>query len=267
VQDWFFNGGHGIAPDNLKLACLNWLVSQRTPAGLSDPSNALAQAASWRTRAAAGQSEAVFRECVTTLMNQPRTWFALEAQLVMDDLMTNYNSFRWLNVSNLVPATDSFITNDFSSNTNTWSQSDLASDLFYYAARGAGNNNDRQRYYACLKALTGIANVNGDRYGDLYSLLTTNGGYPAPVLRASAVPASGQICVRLQKDTPSLSYTLQTRARLANDVWQSAFPSTIVDTDTIWSGQFDLDAGATNGFYRVGTVPTPLGDSPPWPPL
>jgi hypothetical protein len=243
VKDWTFSGGHSIPPDSLKTTCLTWLLSNRTPAGVNDQSNSLAQADNWRSRAASGQAEAVLRECVSTLMNQPRTWFALEAQLVMDDLMTNYNSFRSLNVSNLA-------------------QGDFASDLFFYSALGAATNRDWPRYDGNMKALTGITSTSGDRAGDIYYLLNKF-GYPAPLLQMSADLALGQANVWLCEDTPGLGYSLQSRTNLVNDVWQDIAPPGI-DTNAIWSATFSFDPGSESGFYRVGTTPLP-GTSPPWP--
>ena len=243
VKDWTFSGGHAIPSDSVKTTCLNWLLTSRTPAGASDQSNSLAQASNWRSRVASGQGEAVLRECVATLMNQPRTWFALEAQLVMDDLMTNYNSFRPLNVSNLT-------------------QGDFASDLFFYAALGAATNHDWQRYDSDLKALTGITGTSGDRAGDIYYVLNKF-NYPAPLLQISADPALGQANAWLQEDAPGLMYSLQTRTDLVNDVWQDLAPPA-VDTNAVWSATFGFDPGSAGGFYRVGTTPM-FGTSPGWP--
>ena len=243
VKDWTFIAGHSIPPDSLKTTCLTWLLTNRIPAGATDETNSLAQADNWRSRAAAGQTEAVLRECVSTLMNRPRTWFALEAQLVMDDLMTNYNSFRSLNVTNLA-------------------QGDFASDLFFYSAFGAATNGDWQRYECDLKALTGVTGTSGDRAGDIGYLLNTF-GYPAPLLQMSAGNPSGQANVWLQKDVPGLDYALQSRTDLANAVWQDMAPGT-VDTNTIWSATFSFNPGSASGFYRVGTMLS-AGSSPPWP--
>jgi hypothetical protein len=243
VQDWTFSGGHAAAPDSLKTTALTWLLSHRIPAGANDQSNSLTQAADWRSRITAGQSEAVLRECANTLMKQPRTWFALEAQLVMDDLTTNYNSFRSLDVSNLA-------------------QGDFASDLFYYSARGAATNQNWQEYDSNLKALTGVTGTSGDRAGDIYYLLTTF-KYPAPLLQLSAGQPPGQMNLWLQKDTPGLDYSSQSRTNLVNDVWQDIVPAAS-DADTIWSATFSADPGLENGFYRVGTMPS-SGTSPYWP--
>jgi hypothetical protein len=218
-------------------------LTNRIPAGETDETNSFAQADNWRSRAAAGQTEAVLRECVSTLMNQPRTWFALEAQLVMDDLMTNFNSVRSLNVTNLA-------------------QGDFASDLFFYSALGAATNRDWQRYDCDLKALTGITGTSGDRAGDICYVLNTF-GYPAPWLQISVGNISSQANVWLREDVPGLDYSLQSRTDLVNDVWQDMAPSTL-DTNAIWSATFGFDPGSASGFYRVGTIPT-VGISPPWP--
>ncbi len=281
IKDWSFSGGHQTAPDSVKTACLQWLLSSRIPAAASDRTNSLAQAIDWRSRITAGQSEAVLRECVATLMSQPRTWFALQAQLVVDDLMTNYNSFRSLNVSNLYSASGTYTTNYFATTNddevfiwnnypttnylwvNYWSQRDFASDLFYYCARGAATNHDWQRYDCALKALTGISGVNGDRGGDLYTLLTTN-GYVSPVLNIMNVPILGQVTVWLQKDAPTLIYTLQMRHDFANDTWQNVSPAGL-ETDTTWSSTLGLDPTAAGVFYRMSVKTNLIIASPPWP--
>jgi len=243
VKDVTFPGLHAIPPDSFKTPVLNFILSRRTPAGPNDQANSHAQADNWRSRIASGQSEAVLRECVNTLMKQPRTWFALEAQLVMDDLMTNYDSFRTLNVSNLA-------------------QGDFASDLFFYAAFGAATNHDWQRYDANLKALNGVTGTSGDRAGDIYYLLTTY-GYTAPLLQMSTVPVSGQANVWLREDAPGLSYSLQSLSDLASGGWLD-IPSSAVDTGTIWSATVDADPAAASGFYRATSDPV-FGTSPPWP--
>jgi hypothetical protein len=275
VKDWSFSGGHSSAPDSVKTDCLSWLLSQRRPAGINDRSNSVAQAANWRSRVTAGQSETVLRECVTTLMSQPRTWNAYQAQLAVDDLMTNYNSFRALAVDHLA-------------------QGDFASDLFYYAARGASTNHDWQRYYGNLKALTGvtitngftgtlvitgitvtvafpttngsisITGINGDRAGDIYSLLVQF-GYPTPVLWSSFVPipgTAGQMSVWLREDTPGLAYTLQYRSSAESGNWWPVSTPPL-ETNTLWSVGINLPPYSGWRFYRLSTAPLPA-TSLPW---
>jgi hypothetical protein len=244
VQDWYFSGGHETAPDSVKTDALNWLLSHRIPAGPNDQSNSLAQATDWRSRAAAGQSEAVLRECVAALMSHPRSWSALEAELVLDDLMLDYDSFRPLAVDNLA-------------------QGDFASDLFYYLARGAGDGSDWPRYRSALKALTGITGVNGDRAGDIRDLLLKY-SYPAPMLRCSMDADLGQMNLWFSKDTPGLDCFLEECTNLVTDPWQQLVLP-VLDTNTVWSTEFDLPPDSKNGFYRLRTTPS-AGTSPPWPP-
>ena len=155
VQDWSFSGSHTTPPDSVKSAGLTWLVNQHVPAGPNDRTNAFMLSTNWQARITAGQSQSVLFESVSNLMNFPRTWYAYQAELTLDQLLTNYTVFRTLNVSNLA-------------------QGDFASDLFYYYARGAATNADWNRYNSCMKALTGII-VTNDFEGT-----TTITGFPSP---------------------------------------------------------------------------------------
>jgi hypothetical protein len=275
VKDWSFSGGHAVPPNSLLRTCLSWLVSQRIPAGPNDQSNALMLATNWQARITAGQQESVLRECVSNLLLYPRSWFAYQAQLTLDQLMTNDTAFRSLNVSNLA-------------------QGDFASDLFFYYAYGAATNADWSRYNSCLKALTGITvtndfdgtttitnitvtvafpttngaiyitTMNGDRAGDIYSLLTNYNHYPSPQLQCSPAQITGQMNLWLCEDTPGLAYSVQSRTNLVNDIWQDV-PVSAVDTNTLWSASFNLSPGADSGYYRISAAPSPA-TSPPWPP-
>jgi len=243
IYDVYFAGGHQVPPDTVKSNCLAWLVSQRIPAGPNDQSNALAQASNWYARIATGGREAVLRECMATLMNHPRSWSALEAELVMDDLMLDYDSFRSLEVDNLA-------------------QGDFASDLYYYLARGAGDAGDWLRYRSALKGLTGITGTIGDRAGDIRDLLVKY-SYPAPMLQCSANAGLGSMNVSFIKDTPGLDCFLEGRTNLVIDPWQQLVLP-FLDMNTIWSTEFDLPPGPGDGFYRLHTTPS-SGTSPPWP--
>jgi len=231
-------------------------------------------ATNWQSRITAGQQESVLRECVSNLMIQPRSWFAYQAQLTLDQLMTNYTAFRSLNVSNLA-------------------QGDFASDLFYYYAYGAATNADWSRYNSCMKALTGITvtndfngtitiygitvtvvfpttdgaiyitSTNGDRAGDIYSLLTIYDHYPSPQLQCSPDTSPGRMNLWLCKDTPGLAYSVQSRSNLVNDIWQDV-SVTAIDTNTIWSGWVNVPPDPGSGYFRISAVPSPA-TSPPWP--
>jgi hypothetical protein len=273
IQDWYFNGGHEVPPDSVKTDCLNWLLSQRTPAGPNDRANALTQAANWRSRIATGDAGTVLRECVNAQMNYPRTWRALQAELVMDDLMTNYNSFRLMSVDNLA-------------------QGDFASDMFYYTARAAALATNSTRYLCGLKALTGITSTNNfngtitisnfpitgvafttnvnlyfvkttnDHVGGIYNMLT-NYGYSAPVLQSSLMQTPDQMNLWLNKDVPGLSYTLLRRFSLSSGSWQITL-SPPIETNTLWSAVDSAIQFTPFGFYRVSTAPTPT-TAPAWP--
>jgi hypothetical protein len=253
IHDDYFAGGHEVPPDPVKSNCLAWLISQRIPAGPNDQSNASIQAVDWRARIAATQQETVLRECVAVLMKYPRSWSALEAQLILDDLMTDERSFRSLAV-------------------NALATGDFASDLFYYMARGAGdllsfvpsvtNLFDAPRYRSALKAMTGISGTNGDRAGDIRALLQKH-SYPAPILRCSVDAALGQMNLWLTKDTPGLDYFLEGNTDVGTNSWQQLiFP--IIDASTSWSTKFDFLPESYKGFYRVRTSAS-AGISPPWP--
>jgi hypothetical protein len=165
---------------------------------------------------------------------------ALEAELVMDDMMSFFNIFRSLVVTNLA-------------------EGDFASDLFYYQAICTADASILSRYRSSLKALTGVTGVSGDRAGDIYSLLQRF-GYPVPTLHCSAGQNPGQVTLWVQEDMPGLTYSVQTRSDLVNDLWQGVFPP-FLDTNALWSAEVDIQPGGS-GFYRTSVSPTP-GTSPP----
>jgi hypothetical protein len=244
LKDWFISGGHSIdVPDATKTACLTWLMTNRIVSGSSDRILALRMSTNWQGRFTTGDKEGILRECVTNLMTRPRSWYAYQAQVLLDQLMTNYTSFRLLSVSNLA-------------------EGDFASDHFYYFANGAVTNNDRQRYYGALKALTGITGTSGDRAGDIYNLLQ-HSGYAAPILQTSGDATSGTLNLWLSKDAPGLAYGVESRTNFADDLWQS-ISATVVETNTSWSTTFEIQPETIGQFYRVRTEPIP-GTSPPWP--
>ena len=275
VKDWSFSGGHAVPSSSLFSPILTWLMSQRIPAGPAERTNAFMLSTNWQARIAAGQQESVLRECVSNLLFYPRSWYAYQAQLTLDQLLTNSTAFRSLNVSNLA-------------------QGDFASDLFFYYAYGAATNADWPRYRSCLKALTGIivtndfdgttaitgfpspppftgqtgsiyiTTTNGDRAGDIYFLLTNYSNYPFPQLQCATDQTGGQMNLWLCEDTPGLAYSVQTSSDLLNDPWQG-LPVTGVDTNTIWSAGIDLSSGLEAGYFRIQAIPSPA-TSPPWPP-
>lgn len=280
VQDWIFPGGHETAPVNVQEAALQWLLTNRIPAGVSDRSNSEVLEANWRSRMAAGDNQSVLCECISNLMSLPRSWFALRAQFVLDDLMTNYASFQSIDVSNIYPASTAFITNRlcFTNGTtydytrgqtinnfvgvNYWSQSDFAYDVFYYLAHGAATNHDTQRYDCALKTLTGIPGVNGDRDGDLNYVLNKF-KYPGPEIQISPDSTGTQMNIFLLKNVPTLSYSVRSRTGLMTGVWQNLSLSA-AETDTGWSAETPFNPQARSAFFQMVTTPL-SGVSPPWP--
>jgi hypothetical protein len=273
IKDWSFAGGHGLPPASLYPPIFSWLLTQRIPAGSADYTNAFMLYTNWQARIAGGQQNSVLRECVSNLMNFPRSWYAYQAQLTLDHLLANYPVFRTLNVSNLA-------------------QGDFASDLFFYYAYGAAANGDWPRYNSCMKALTGITvtndfngtitisnivntgsipygfdlitTTNGDRAGDIYNLLTNYNHYPSPQVQSTVLPQTGQFNLWLSEDTPGLAYSVESRSDLLNGFWQDV-PVVGVDTGTIWSAGVQPISPVGNGFYRIKAAPSPAM-SPPWPP-
>lgn len=231
VQDWSFPGGHEIAPDDIKTAALNWILTNRTHAGANDRATALTQAITWRASIDTGGRQAVLRQVVDALMNQGRSWQGYQAQLILDRLMGDA-SFRALDVEDLA-------------------QGIFARNLFYFTARGAALNNDWQTYRAGMKALAGITSADGYRSSDIFTLVEQY-GYPTPVLKISH--ADGLLGLSLTKDTPGLIYALQTRPDLSGGNWQDVSPTTL-ETNTHWSCGYPLTPGETRRFFRIRATP------------
>ena len=227
VTDFSFTGGHVVPPDSHKTEALTWLLDHRTLAGPTDRAEAFAQATDWWTRSKAGGRQAVLLEAAETLMSRPRSWHAYQAQLILDELLGS-PSFRALEVTDLA-------------------RGDFASNHFYFTARGAALNNDLQTYRGAMKALTGITGVYGNRSEGIASMLQLFGFLP-PVLGISH--DSGRLNLSLTKDTPGLSYSLETSPTLPGTNWVGK-PGVAGETNTRWSAGFDLPPGVRTGFYRV----------------
>ena len=227
VTDFSFTGGHVVPPNSQKAEALTWILDHRTPSGPNDRSEALAQATDWRDRIKTGGQQAVLLEAADTLMRRPRSWHAYQAQLILDELLGS-PSFRSLAVTDLA-------------------RGDFANNHFYYTARGAALDNDLHTYHAAMKALTGITGVYGDRSEGIASRLDLFGFLP-PVLRISH--ETGRLNLSLTKDTPGLSYSLETSPTLRGTNWVGT-PGLAAETNTGWSAGFDLSPSVPTGFYRV----------------
>lgn len=227
VTDFSFTGGHVVPPDSHKTEALTWILDHRTLAGPNDRAEALAQATDWWARIDAGGRQAVLLEAADVLMSRPRSWHAYQAQRILDELLGS-PSFRSLEVADLA-------------------RGDFANSHFYFTARGAALNNDLQTYHGAMKALTGIMAVYGDRSEGIASMLDLF-GFLRPVLSISH--DSGSLKLSLIKDTPGLSYALETSPTLPGTNWVGK-PDLAAESNTEWSAWFDLPPDVPTGFYRV----------------
>lgn len=213
IRDWWFPGGHAIAPDPIKTEALNWLISQRIQPGPNDQSDAEAKAGVWRAAVASGQGAAVFRECFAALMSKPRTYEAHQAQLVIDELQADYSTFRQFALTNLWPG-------------------DFAADYFYYRAFGAGKIGDLHTYYSSLKAATGLYNTSGDRTNDFKDLMFRY-GIPRPLAALEMV--SGSPVLTYSKDAIGLIYALEQSTNLLGGTWTTVSVTEIDNGDGTYS--------------------------------
>lgn len=274
ILDFTFSGGHGYPPDSTLESCMQRLIIYHKGNGPNDQQNALMLYTNWQARIAAGDGNHVLRECVSNLMNFPRTWYAYQAESTLDQLLAHYRAFSRYDVSNLA-------------------QGDYAADLFYYYARAAADAGDTNRYYSCLKALTGITATNdyvgittisniyvpvaynttngmdyittttNDHAQDISSLESTF-GYGQPWLQVAARPG-GPVTLTLLKSAPWMQYNVEGTSDLVNGAWGSVYFYNDTETPTTWSATVDLPPDATSDYYRVSTVAGTPGNSPYWP--
>ena len=249
VTDFPFSGGHAYPPSSTLRSCLQQLIALHQGNGPNDQQNALTLYTNWQARIATNDGNNVLRECVSNLMSFPRTWFAYQAGLTLDQLLANYNAFSQYDVSNLALG-------------------DYAADLFYYYARGAANAGDTNRYYSCLHALTGIT-ANNDYVGTItisnivvpVDFVTTNGidyittvtndhaqdvtsletafGYGKPWLKIAPVQPGSPLTLTLLKSAPWMQYGVLGTSNLINGSWSNTYYYTNTETPTIWSATLD----------------------------
>jgi hypothetical protein len=230
VRDWYFTGGHEVGPESVRSNALYWLLTQRVTAGSNDRSNATAQAAAWRTRLATGEMGPVLRECMSSVLNRPRTWESFYADMVVDEIQADSAKFRKLDVSGFAGG-------------------DFALDYFYYRVYLAGVYRDYEIYYSSLKALTGITNSCMDLAIYIPWALSTY-GTPVPVITGAFNAGNGQVDFRYAQDSIALNYYVERRSNVATGAWSSV-PS--VQTNLghgIWSAVTPI--GPTSpSFFRM----------------
>src|SRR5205085_10577181 len=95
-----------------------------------------------------------------SILSKPRSYEAHYAQIVLDELLSDFSEFRRLNVTNL-------------------GSGQLAGDLFYFMALGAAQAWEQDFFYSCLKAASMLSDQGSDRGPDLRALMI-NYGFPQP---------------------------------------------------------------------------------------
>ncbi len=245
IRDWEISGGHSInIPQESQEAAIRWILTNRNAGSPSDREEAQSLASRWRSDIEHGEREKTFREVTATLLDRPRSWFAHEAQLIMDDLMADFETFRQLNVEDLATG-------------------DIAANLFFYYGRGASDARDKQRYYSAFKALTGITGDNGERAGDIWSVIRRQ-SYPSSDVRVATDPEQGTLTLTISKETRGLALDLQVSGEILNPSWTTK-PLEIEETDSYWTIKDVFLSEPGEGFYRIESTPV-RGFSPPWPP-
>jgi hypothetical protein len=226
--DTWFPGPHAVAPDTNKLDCLTWLLNHHTPAGTNDESLAAAQAASWRSRLTNGEAQRVFSEAFNTVMTSPRSYLENQAQLIVDQVMTNYETFRTFNITNLATG-------------------DYTADYLYFRAYGAAKIGDTNTYFACLKAWTWLTGDSGDREFDIEDVMST---YNVPAPRFICTFTNNTPTFIYRKDVPYVFYTLQQSTNLMNNSWTNALNFEVQNPDGTFTQTIPNDGSAAK-FFRM----------------
>jgi hypothetical protein len=219
LRDWMFPGGHEMPLNQLARECLAWLIDQSRPALPFDKLQAEAKIAAWRQAAMAGDGERVLRECVQSILVKPRTYEAHYAQIMLDELEADFESFQQFDVSGLASGDD-------------------AQDLFFFGAFGGGRlaslkHAPPDRYYSSLKALTGIGNTSDNRHDDIIWCLQN---YGFALNMQSIAQPDGLVELKVHRDAPFLAYSVLTSEALAPSDWkgiESVFNVKTNDTDTL----------------------------------
>ncbi|MGZ4960949.1 MAG: hypothetical protein ACXWC8_00200 [Limisphaerales bacterium] len=226
--DTSYPGTHAVAPDTNKLDCLTWLLNHHTPAGTNDEALAATQAASWRSGLTNGDAQRVFSEAFNTVMTNPRSYLENQAQLIVDQVMTNYETFRTFNITNLA-------------------RGDYTADYLYFRAHGAAKIGDTNTYYSCLKAWTWLDGDSGDREFDIENVMST---YNVPAPRFTFTFTHYTPTFTYRKDVPYVFYTLQQSTTLTNNSWTNLLNLEIENPDGTFTQSISNDGSAAK-FFRM----------------
>lgn len=141
IRDWSFPGGHIDAPVNIKTEMMQWLLAERRNQNNQDRKQTTAISQRWRAAVKKGSGSRVMVECVQTILTNPGTWLALEAQKQIDDLTKDYTQFETYPLVGL-PTGQS------------------AEDYFGFMAYGTGLAGDVDRFQAALKCFNHCGNCD-----------------------------------------------------------------------------------------------------------
>lgn len=152
-DDWAHPGGHIAAPLDVQIKALGWLLAQRDATVTDTREAALLQAAEWRAQVSAGRVDEVITECLATLREQPRTWAANHARVILGEAVFTIHPI--LRVHPNLPRTGG----------------DLAMDYLFFYAYGAELARHSTRAWNALQILAGLTDSSHDREADVAALL------------------------------------------------------------------------------------------------
>lgn len=180
VQDWYFTGGHTLAPANVRRECLLWLLNARLRAGRNARDAAAQRGAGWRTRIAQGERAPVFKECLQAVLHRPRTHDAREAQMVLDDLLGDFATLRGCDLTGLP-------------------RGEWTATYFRYMGMMAAHAGDTDRFHSSAYALACVEDQTGTIAPE-FAVFADGQGIPFHTLVASSgahgsIAPSGSICV------------------------------------------------------------------------
>lgn len=144
VEDFWFEGGHTLPPQDVKEEAIDWLLDNRVKPGPFDFHLAAMQEITWRQMIDDGQKPQVVQECMDAITSSPRTYMSHHAQIVLDSLLGQpgfITSQPWLGLAN----------------------DDYATDYFYFNAWQAGLTNRIKRYENCRWLYDRVAGPGRDR--------------------------------------------------------------------------------------------------------
>ena len=237
---WRYPGGHVMPTDPVKRECLAWLVDQRTAAGLDDEREARTRADHWASDITQGQSSAVFRDCVKTILERPRTWDAHFAHLVLDALTASFESFRRLDLDGFASGPD-------------------ATDFFYFRAIGDGRSAKRTRdygaYYSALRACSHLTRPDLHRHDDIVGVMARHG---IPLAIEGFEVANGRTRVSTTIHVPQADYEVVGADEPLGKDWSHVAP---LIAERGGRANVELPASETaQRFLRLrATLPTVLG--------